>query len=208
MLSISNKHEEIFNYLVENSKNFHRGAIIANIIMKDISTISIHIKEIVDLEHKADKVNQEVIMKLCKVFITPIDREDFYQLSCGLESCIDTLQGSLIRINLYHIDASTPAAIEITEQIELMGIELETIFSLLKNINRNEAELMERANRLSQIETEIDNIYRRETSRIFGGGVELLDIIRWKDILNSLEETADKVESLGNIIKEVTMKYA
>lgn len=208
MLSISNKHEEFFNYLIENSKNFRRGAVIANAVMKDISTISIHIKEIVDLEHKADNVNQDVIMKLCKVFITPIDREDFYQLSCSLESCIDTLQGSLIRISLYHMDTSTPAAIQMTEQIELMGTELETIFSLLKDINKNEAELMERANRLSQLETEIDNIYRRETSRIFGGGVELLDIIRWKDILNSLEETSDNVERLGNIIKEVTMKYA
>ena len=67
---------------------------------------------------------------------------------------------------------------------------------------------MERANRLSKIETEVDNIYRREISRIFNGEMDLLDIIRWKDVLGTLEDTSDEVEELGNIIKEVTMKYA
>ena len=90
----------------------------------------------------------------------------------------------------------------------LIGSSNLTSFALLKNIDKNEAELMERANRLSKIETEVDNIYRREISRIFAGDMELLDIIRWKDILGTLEDTSDKVEQLGNVIKEVTMKYA
>ena len=102
----------------------------------------------------------------------------------------------------------TPAAVDIVDQLELMGKELKDIFSLLKNIDKNEAELMERANRLSKIETEVDNIYRREISRIFNGEMDLLDIIRWKDVLGTLEDTSDEVEELGNIIKEVTMKYA
>ena len=102
----------------------------------------------------------------------------------------------------------TPAAVDIVDQLELMGKELRDIFSLLKNIDKNEAELMERANRLSKIETEVDNIYRREISRIFNGEMDLLDIIRWKDVLGTLEDTSDEVEELGNIIKEVTMKYA
>ena len=102
----------------------------------------------------------------------------------------------------------TPAAVDIVDSLELMGKELKDIFSLLKNIDKNEAELMERANRLSKIETEVDNIYRREISRIFNGEMDLLDIIRWKDVLGTLEDTSDEVEELGNIIKEVTMKYA
>lgn len=156
----------------------------------------------------SDKINEDVIMKLCRVFITPIDREDFYKLTCHLEDCIDQLHGALMRISLYHIDKITPAAGQIVDQLEIMGRELKDIFSLLKNIDKNEAELMERANRLSKIETEIDNIYRREISRIFDGQTELIDVIRWKDILGTLEETADKIEQLGNVIKEVTMKYA
>lgn len=208
MFSISNKHEEFFDYLMENAENFHRGTIVAKEIMKDVSSISLRIKDIAQLEHTSDKINEDVIMKLCRVFITPIDREDFYKLTCHLEDCIDLLHGSLMRISLYHIDTMTPAAGQIVDQLEIMGGELKAIFALLKNIDKNEAELMERANRLSKIETEVDNIYRREISRIFKGDMDLLDIIRWKDILGTLEDTSDKVEQLGNVIKEVTMKYA
>ena len=58
------------------------------------------------------------------------------------------------------------------------------------------------------METNVDNIYRREISRIFQGDEPLPDVIRWKDILGTLEDASDAVEHLGNIIKEVTMKYA
>lgn len=90
MFSISNKHEEFFDYLMTNAENFHRGALIAHEVMEDVSTISMHLKEIVKLEHTSDKTNQEVIFKLSRVFITPIDREDFYKLTCQLEDCIDS----------------------------------------------------------------------------------------------------------------------
>lgn len=51
MFSISNKHEEFFDYLMTNAENFHRGALIAHEVMEDVSTISMHLKEIVKLEH-------------------------------------------------------------------------------------------------------------------------------------------------------------
>ena len=54
----------------------------------------------------------------------------------------------------------------------------------------------------------MDKLYRMEISRLFDGTQDLFDVIRWKDILGTLEDTADEVEALGNIIKEVTMKYA
>ena len=162
MFSISNKHEEFFDYLIENAENFHRGTLIAKDVMTNTANISMYMKDIAQLEHTSDKINEDVIMKLCRVFITPIDREDFYKLTCQLEDCIDQLHGSLMRISLYHIKTMTPAAVDIVDQLELMGKELKDIFSLLKNIDKNEAELMERANRLSKIETEVDNIYRRE----------------------------------------------
>lgn len=55
MFSISNKHEEFFDYLVANAQNFHRGAVIAHEVMQDVSTISLHLKEIVKLEHESSK---------------------------------------------------------------------------------------------------------------------------------------------------------
>ena len=113
-----------------------------------------------------------------------------------------------MRLNMYHIEHLIPSAGRIMEQIVTMADELKVLFSLLKNIDRNEAELMARADHLSKLESEVDQIYRKEISDLFDGKKDLFDVIRWKDILATLEDTSDKVEELANIIKEVTMKYA
>ena len=202
MFNISNKHEEFFDYLKENAENFRRGALIAQEAMTDISKLPQHLDDIVQLEHKSDEINQNIIHQLSVIFITPIDREDFYRLTCHLEECIDCLQGALMRLNMYHIDHLIPSTAKIMEQIVAMSDELTVLFTLLKNIDRNEAELMARADHLSQLESEVDQIYRKEISELFDGKKDLFDVI------GTLEETADKVEELSNIIKEVTMKYA
>lgn len=100
--------------------------------MKDLSLLPDHMEEITNLEHGADKVNFDVIKQLARVFITPIDREDFYNLSCRLEDCIDNLHGFIMRVDMYHITQSTPAAVRGTEVLIEMGNELASTFELLK----------------------------------------------------------------------------
>lgn len=208
MFSVSDKHEEFFDYLIENAEIFHKGAVICDEVMRDVSTIEKHLPEIETLENKADGINGEIIGKLCRVFITPIDREDFYRLSCNLEDCVDSLHGTLMRVSVYHVQGGSKAAAEISGCLVDMSTEMKKIFSLLKSVSKNEAELIERANNLSRMESEVDKIYRHEMSRLFAGGEDLLEVVRWKNILETLEEAADHVERLGNAIKEVTMKYA
>ncbi len=208
MFQISNKHEEFFDYLINNAEIFHKGALIAQAAMKDPTSLGHHLQEVTSLEHEADATNAEIIQKLSVIFITPIDREDFYRLGCQLESCIDFLHGAIMRLDMYHIEQPSQASLDIMEKIVSMAENLKETFSLLKSISRNEAQLIEHANRLSQQESEVDQVYRTEISRLFDGTQELFDVIRWKDILGTLEDTADEVEDLGDIIKEVTMKYA
>ena len=127
----------------------------------------------------------------------------------GLPAPQAIVQGALMRTSMYHVTEAPKAAIAMTEQIVTMGEELKKIFSFLKDIDHNEAKLMRHAERLNRLESEVDHIYRQEISRLFSGDeTDLLNVIRWKDILGTLEEAADHVETLGNTIKEVTMKYA
>lgn len=209
-LSISNKHEEFFDYLIQNAENFHVGAVIAQMAFKDISTMESHLPEIIALEHKADAINHEIINKLAVVFITPIDREDFYRLTCALESCVDSLQGAVLHLDMYHVKRSLPTASVIMEKIVQMSLELKSIFEMLKNIDKNEKEILKAADHLSHLESEVDHLYRDEISRLFDdkNQIPIIDVIRWQDIYDALEDAADRVETLAYIVKEVTMKYA
>ena len=208
MFKFKHKDSEFFDLFVESAQYFYKGALLMDEVMLDYSKAADKIKEVVELEHEADRINDQIIDKLNMTFITPIDREDFYRLSCQLESCIDYLHGALMRLDMYHIQEPLQASVDIMDKIVEMAGELKEIFSLLKDISRNEGHLIERADHLSHQESDVDKLYRMEISRLFDGTQDLFDVIRWKDILGTLEDTADEVEALGNIIKEVTMKYA
>ena len=82
------------------------------------------------------------------------------------------------------------------------------IFNLLKDIDGNETEISERAVRLNRLESEADRVYREAISDLFDGSHEVMEIIKWKEIIEALENTADQGEKVANLIKEVVMKYA
>lgn len=89
-----------------------------------------------------------------------------------------------------------------------MAKEMVILFRLLKDIAKNEVEITERTRRINQLESEGDEIYRNVISDLFDGSHEVMEIIRWKEIMEAMEDTCDRVEKVGNLIKEVVVKYA
>ena len=86
--------------------------------------------------------------------------------------------------------------------------ELVVIFRLMKDLVHNEREIAERAQRINALESEADQVYRDMISELFDGSHDVLEIIRWKEIMETLETTVDQAETVSNIVKEVVMKYA
>ena len=89
-----------------------------------------------------------------------------------------------------------------------MSSELIVLFRLLKSIDKNETEIGERTRKINALESEGDEIYRNAISDLFDGTHEVMEIIRWKEIMEAMEDTANRAEKVGNLIKEVVMKYA
>ena len=208
MFSLTNKHSELFDYLIENAKRFERASVIAHEAMADISVLPERIDESVSLQHQTEQAGLQIVIQLAKTFITPIDREDLYLLSYHLTACTDCLHGFLMRVQMYNVTKTTPAAIQGTELLMQMGKELVPIFENMKHINNSQTALIHHAERLNRLESEVDHTYRKEVSRLFTEDIPLIDVIRWKDTIAMIEETADKVEDLSNLIKGVIMKHA
>lgn len=78
MFSLTNKHSELFDYLIENAKRFERASVIAHEAMADISVLPERIDEIVSLQHQTEQAGLQIVIQLAKTFITPIDREDLF----------------------------------------------------------------------------------------------------------------------------------
>ena len=89
-----------------------------------------------------------------------------------------------------------------------MSEEMIVLFRLLKDIDKNEVEIGQRTRKLNSLESEGDAVYRQAISELFEGGHDVMDIIRWKEIMEAMEDTANRAEKVANLIKEVVMKYA
>lgn len=208
MFSLVNKHEEFFDFLVTNAEYFHKGTVLARDVLQDPAKLERSIREVRNLEHSADEVTHNISARMRHVFITPIDREDFFLLTTTLDDCVDDIQDVVLSLKLYHAGIGSQMALRMADILVNMSSELIVLFRLLKEIDKNETEIGERARKINALESEGDEVYRNTISALFDGTHEVIEIIRWKEIMEAMEETANRAEKVGNLIKEVVMKYA
>ncbi|MCH3958502.1 MAG: DUF47 family protein [Selenomonas sp.] len=208
MFKFKKKDSEFFDLFVDSANYFYKGALMMDEVMLDYSKAADKVKEIVDLEHNADRVNDKIIDKLNLTFITPIDREDIYALANGLDDGVDYLQGTLQRIVMYRTGKAMGGAVTLTKLLIESTEEIIKAFSLLKDIRKNQAQILDATHKISQIESEGDRVYRHEIAYLFDKEKDPIELIKWKDILEKLEDTLDHCEKLSDMIRGVVMKYA
>ena len=168
----------------------------------------IKVKEINDLEHRADKVNDAIIDKLNQTFITPIDREDIYAIANGLDDGVDQLQGMLQRIVIYHTGDAREGALRLTKLLIESTAEIKRAAALLNAISKNQAELLAITSKIDKLESEGDHVFRGELAYLFEYVKDPIELIKWKDLLEGLEDTLDHCERMADLLKGVVMKYA
>ena len=114
MFSFGKKDDvQFFDLFVESARYFYEGALLLNEVMLDLSKADLKMNELQDLEHAADNINDRIIDKLNLTFITPIDREDIFNMANGLDDGVDLLQGTLQRIVMYNAGEPREGAIEL-----------------------------------------------------------------------------------------------
>lgn len=218
MFNFSRKDTEFFDLFVENAKFFHLGAVLLDNVIKDPNQALEQIEDILGLESAADNVNEKIVNKLNLSFITPIDREDIYAIANELDKGVDMLQGALQRIIMYHAGHSTKRSHALTKLLVESTDELVKSFKLLHEVKKNQKEILESVRKVSDNESRGDLLYRADIGILFDEAVEaskehgasraVIHLIKWKDILEDVEEALDHTKKLADMIRGVVMKYA
>lgn len=208
MFNFRHKDDVFFDWFVESGNFFHRGALLLHEVMLDYGLAEAKLKEMIDLEHDADDLNDQIVDKLNQTFITPIDREDIYALANKLDDGVDFQQGTLQRIVLYRTGPAREGTIELSQLVVEGTEELNKIFLLMKDIKRNHRKILDHTRRIEKLESEGDRLYRKEVAYLFEACVDPIEIIKWKEILEYLENTLDHCEDVSDLIRGVVMKYA
>ena len=208
MFKFNQKDTEYFDLFVESARYFYNGALMMDEVMLDYSKATDKVREINELEHEADVVNDKIIDKLNMTFITPIDREDIYAIANGLDDGVDILQGTLQRIVMYRTGKAMNGAVSLTKLIIESTEEIIKALTMLKDIRKNQAKILDATHKIAKLESEGDRVYRHEVAYLFDKETNPIELIKWKDILENLEDTLDHCEKIGDMLRGVVMKYA
>jgi len=155
-----------------------------------------------DAEHQADESTHQIIRRVNTTFVTPFDREDIYALASGLDDVMDFMEEAVDLVLLYEVE-QLPA--ELANQVEVLQRCAELTAESMPRL-RTMRDLEEYWIEINRLENAGDKSYRRILAKLFGGKYEALEVLKLKDIVDSLEAAIDAFEKVANIVEQIAVK--
>ena len=160
--------------------------------------------QIKEVEHKCDFITHEIIQRLHKTFVTPLDREDIHNLARSLDDVMDAIDASATVVRLYSIEKVRPDARELTRVIKASTDEMVKALKALERRNGVAAPAVE----INRLENEADRAHQAAVRRLFEEERDPIAVIKWKEILDFLEDATDRCEDVANVLEGVVVKHA
>ena len=160
--------------------------------------------EIKEVEHKCDFLTHEIIQRLHRTFVTPLDREDIHTLARSLDDVMDAIDATAAIVRLYQIERVRPDARDLAKIIKTSADE---VVRALKALERRQG-VAEPAVEINRLENEADRAHQAAVRRLFEEEHDPVAIIKWKEILDFLEDATDRCEDVANVLEGVVVKHA
>ncbi|WP_296606487.1 DUF47 family protein [Nocardioides sp.] len=155
-----------------------------------------------EAEHNADETTHALIRKVNSTFVTPFDREDIYALGSGLDDVMDMMDEVVDLILLYEVKVMPP---EVSTQVEVLQRCAELTAAAMPNLQSMQS-LEEYWIEVNRLENTGDRNHRRTLAKLFSGEFKTIEVLKLKDIVESLEEAIDAFEKVANIVEQIAVK--
>ncbi len=186
--------------------NVHKGALLLVEMMEDLSLGEIKAKEIYEAEQEGDMLTHEIMRKLNKTFLTPVDREDIHSLVNCLDDVLDLIWASADRAMLFKLDSAQPEAVDLCKTL------LETTDFIIKAIGclkgKKYSYIQEYCIEINRLENRGDRIFREALVKLFDNIKDPILVIKWKEVYEHLEEANDTCEDVADILESIVLKHA
>jgi len=202
--SLLPREEEFFDLFVEVARRSHVAAGHLVGLFTDPSRAIYHAEQIKRLEHECDQFTHEVVNRLDRTFITPIDREDIYKLAGDLDDVIDVIDGVARRTQIFRVGPAPEGAKRLAEVIEkavgalAIGVE---------QLKKRGGDVMKASVEAKRLEEEADAIYHSSLGLLFETETNAIELIKWKEIYDNLERCVDQAEDVANVLESISIKH-
>lgn len=203
----NNKDYNYFSAFVELSKFSLSSAVLLNKTLTEfhVSNIDQNIQEMHNLEHSADIAKHDMLNRLIKEFLPPIEREDIISLSQKIDDVTDAIEDVLMCINIFNVQSIRTEILPFTDMIvgccKSMNVAIAE-FENFKKSKRLHAEVIE----INRLEEEGDALYVKGVRNLYQTSKDPVELMVWTEIYNRLEKCCDACEDVANDIENIVMK--
>lgn len=198
------KDEQYFVLFQDAARNINQAALLLKDLVTDFTDIDEKNARIRAAEERGDEITFQIISRLGKSFVTPIEREDIFAIARQLDDIVDFIDATSARMISYAIGQPTPASRQFVDLIVSASVDLQKMMALLHKQDVDQVRLPKMA--INKVESDGDKLLRRVVAELFTGGYDPLTVIKWKEIYETLEEVTDRFEGLANLIEGIIVK--
>ena len=196
--------EKFFDLFAELSGYLTEGAKLLRAILEDPTDLALRVEQVQAIEHKGDRTTHAIITKLNQSFITPFDREDIHKLASSLDDVLDFTNAAAHRLVLYKITEPPAPAAELAGLVVLQSEELARGVSVLEK----NGSVLKHCDEVNRLEDVADHVSRRAIADLFETEKDPIQLIKFKELYETLETATDKAEDAANVMEAIALKSA
>ncbi|HKO15643.1 MAG TPA: DUF47 family protein [Gemmatimonadaceae bacterium] len=196
--------EKFFDLFDQLSAHLTATARMLGELFGDPAHVAEHVHAIKEVEHKADVLTASISQRIDKSFVTPIDREDIHMLASRLDDVIDLVDGTARRFEMLHITQTKQPAQELARVLVQAAEHIQGGVSSI----RKPKVVTEQVADIKRLEEEGDAIYHEAVGALFAGNPDPLDVMKWKEMYDTLEGAIDSCMGVAQAIQSISLKNA
>jgi len=196
------REESFFDLFEQMAQKVNEGADDLLALLENYTDLDKRVGRILDIEHEGDEITHEVIQRLNTTFVTPFDREDIHRLASNLDDVLDHIEAAAEYLQLHRIDEPLPQMISLAQTLLEAAQKTAQAMPRFRKMSGLDEYWVE----INRLENEGDRFYRRTIAEVFSGDYRAMDVLRFKDIIEEIENSIDRLEDVANTIESIVLK--
>ena len=159
--------------------------------------------QIRQIEQECDSLAHQIIQRLNRTFVTPIDREDIHKLATSLDDVMDAIDAAATVVRRYHISSMRYGARELASLVWQSAMQVRVAVEAFEQ----KKDVHERAIEVNRLENAADHVLDEALGRLFEEEKNAIAVIKWKEMFDLLEQATDRCEDVANTLESVVVKH-
>ena len=201
-LSLVPRTNEFYDLFTAAGENALEAARLVETRFRSFPEREVRQAEVKELENRGDELTRQIIELLNTQYITPFDREDIYELAKAIDDVVDFIENASDLLTLYKVDRTVGQSLEQCRVLVAAAENLAKALAELRGLRNTERYLVE----VKRLEDEADQILRGAIASLFENHVDPVEVIRWKDIFDALEDAIDACETAADVVGNIVVK--